>query len=198
MTLWLIDRNQSHYRLTDSFAPAFYVSGPEERLIQLRDAAQRKTTELRTRLTERTDLWLNAARPVLEVSVLRPSNFIGWGRWVHRLDSKLQLYNSDLMVASLYCWEKRLFPLAFVEVEANDDGTVLSIACRDDEWALDYEMPPLKSCRFGYPALRGSIRRTVAARRSKSKWTALAGSLTKRESLRRFNLRDCSNATTPM
>jgi DNA polymerase-2 len=144
MTLWLIDRNQSHYRLTDSFSPAFYVSGPEEHLIQLRDAAQRKTTELRTRFTERTDLWLNAARRVLEVSVLRPSNFIGWGRWVHKLDSKLQLYNSDLMVASLYCWERRLFPLSFVEVEADDEGTVLSIQCRDDEWALDYEMPPLK------------------------------------------------------
>jgi DNA polymerase-2 len=144
MTLWLIDRNQSHYRLTDSFAPAFYVSGPEGRLIQLRDAAQRKTTELRTRFTERTDLWLNAARQVLEVSVLRPSNFIGWGRWVHKLDSKLQLYNSDLMVASLYCWEKRLFPLSFVEVEADHDGKILSIACRDDEWALNYEMPPLK------------------------------------------------------
>jgi len=144
MTLWLIDRNQSHYRLTDSFAPAFYVSGPEERLIQLQDAAQHKTTELRTRFTERTDLWLNAARQVLEVSVLRPSNFIGWGRWVHKLDSKLQLYNSDLMVASLYCWEKRLFPLSFVEVEADDEGKVLSIQCRDDEWALDYEMPPLK------------------------------------------------------
>jgi DNA polymerase II len=144
MTLWLIDRNQSHYRLTDSFAPAFYVSGPEERLIQLQDAAQRKTTELRTRFTERTDLWLNAARQVLEVSVLRPTSFIGWGRWVHKLDSKLQLYNSDLMVASLYCWEKRLFPLSFVEVEADDEGKVLSIACRDDEWAIDYEMPPLK------------------------------------------------------
>jgi DNA polymerase-2 len=144
MTLWLIDRNQSHYRLTDSFAPAFYVSGPQERLAQLRDAAQRKTTELRARFTERTDLWLNAARQVLEVSVLRPSNFIGWGRWVHKLDSKLQLYNSDLMVASLYCWEKRLFPLSFVEVEADHDGKVLSIACRDDEWALNYEMPPLK------------------------------------------------------
>lgn len=140
----MIDRNQSHYRLTDSFAPAFYVSGPEERLNQLRDAAQRKTTELRTRFTDRTDLWLNAARQVLEVSVLRPSNFIGWGRWVHKLDSRLQLYNSDLMVASLYCWEKRLFPLSFVEVEADDEGKVLSIACRDDEWALDYEMPPLK------------------------------------------------------
>src|SRR6202035_4143480 len=48
------------------------------------------------------------------------------------------------MVASLYCWEKRLFPLSFVEVEADDDGKLLSIACRDDEWAVNYELPPLK------------------------------------------------------
>src|SRR5258708_33376161 len=81
MTLWLIDRNQSHYRLTDSFAPAFYVSGSEERLLQLREAAERKTTELRTRFTERTDLWLNASRQVLAVSVLRPPNFTGCVRW---------------------------------------------------------------------------------------------------------------------
>jgi DNA polymerase-2 len=144
MTIWLIDRNQSHYRLTDAFAPAFYVSGDHARLVHLQDGAQRQTTELRTRFTERTDLWLNAPRPVLEVSVLCPTDFTGWGRWVHKFDSRLQLYNSDLMVASLYCWEKRIFPLAFVEVEADDEGRIQSIACRDDEWTLDYEMPPLK------------------------------------------------------
>jgi len=144
MTLWLIDRNQSHYRLTDSFTPAFYVSGDHERLVHLEDAAQRQTKELRTHFTERTDLWLNAPRPVLEVSVLCPTDFMGWGRWVHKLDSRLQLYNSDLMVASLYCWEKRIFPLAFVEVEADEEGRIQSIACCDDEWTLDYEMPPLK------------------------------------------------------
>ena len=144
MTLWLIDRNQSHYRLTDSFAPAFYVSGHLERLVHLQDAARKQTTELRTRFTERTDLWLNAPRPVLEVSVLCPTNFMRWGRWVHTLDSRLQLYNSDLMVASLYCWEKRIFPLAYVEVEADQEGRIHTIECGDDEWTLDYEMPPLK------------------------------------------------------
>ena len=56
----------------------------------------------------------------------------------------LQLYNSDLMVASLYCWEKHIFPLAYVEVETNDEGKIKSIECRDDEWALNSEMPPLK------------------------------------------------------
>jgi hypothetical protein len=78
------------------------------------------------------------------VSVLAPTEFVGWGRWVHRFDSRLQLYNSDLMVASLYCWEKRVFPLAFVEAEADERGRIQAIECRDSEWTLDYEMPPLK------------------------------------------------------
>jgi DNA polymerase II len=144
MTLWLIDRNQKHYRLTDSFAPAFYVSGSEDRLARLHDAAQKQTTELRTQLTERLDLWLNAPRQVLKISVHTPTDFVRSGRWVHLFDSRLQLYNSDLMVASLYCWEKRLFPLAFVEVDADEEGKILAMECRDDEWTLDYEMPPLK------------------------------------------------------
>ena len=144
MTLWLIDRNQAHYRLTDTFTPAFYVSGSDERLAGLQDAAQKQPTKLRARVTERIDLWLNAQRKVLEVSVLCPTEFVGWGRWVHRFDSRLQLYNSDLMVASLYCWEKRVFPLALVEVAADDEGRIQAIECRDSEWTLDYEMPPLK------------------------------------------------------
>jgi hypothetical protein len=48
--------------------------------VHLQDAAQNKTTELRTWFTERTDLWLNAPRQVLEVSVLCPTDFMGWGQ----------------------------------------------------------------------------------------------------------------------
>jgi DNA polymerase-2 len=144
MTLWLIDKNQKHYRLTDSFAPAFYVSGSHDSLARLQEAAQKQTTELSTQLTERIDLWLNAPRQVLKISVHSPIDFVRSGRWVHLFDSRLQLYNSDLMVASLYCWEKNLFPLAYVEVETDDEGRILAIDCRDDEWTLDYEMPPLK------------------------------------------------------
>src|SRR5208283_2647672 len=42
------------------------------------------------------------------------------------------------------CWEKGIFPLAYVEVEANDEGRITVMECQDDEWKLDYEMPPLK------------------------------------------------------
>ena len=99
----------------------------------------------------------------------------------------MQLYNSDLMVASLYCWEKRIFPLAFVEVEADEDGKIQSIVCRDDEWKLDYEMPPLKIMQIRLAGLsridptHGHRRRT-----RKSKWTERAGSSTKPANLPRL------------
>ena len=31
-----------------------------------------------------------------------------------------------------------------VEVEVDEAGKILAIGCRDSEWTLDYEMPPLK------------------------------------------------------
>jgi len=100
------------------------------------------------------------------------------------------------MVASLYCWEKRIFPLAYVEVETDDEGKIQSIECRDDEWALNYEMPPSRSCRFGSPDYRGSIPRTAAAPRSKLKWMGRAGNSTRQANLPRLDLRDWSSDKT--
>ena len=48
------------------------------------------------------------------------------------------------MLASLYCWEKKVFPFAFVEVQADEAGRVQILECRDNEWALDYQIPPLE------------------------------------------------------
>ena len=81
----------------------------------------------------------------------------------------MQLYNSDLMVASLYCWEKRIFPLAFVEVEADEEGKIQSIACRDDEWTLDYEMPPLKIMQIRLAGLVAHRSRAWPPRRSRNR-----------------------------
>lgn len=148
ITLWLIDRNQNHHCLTDLFVPVFYVSGSTDRLARFQRAAVNQETAIRVERAERMDLWLNAPREVFAISVLRPEEFSRWAYWVHRVDSRLELYNSNLMVASLYCWEKRLFPLAYVEVEADEKGKILEIESRDDEWKLNYELPPFKVMRL--------------------------------------------------
>ena len=165
MTLWLIDANQTRHRLIDRFTPVFYVSGPDAVLRRLRGEATRQPHALACRATERVDLWEPAfapkdgatagMRPVLEIEVAHPNEFASWTRWVRQFDSALRLYNSDLMLASLYCWQRGVFPLARVEVEADSEGRVLALECRDDEWAIDYEPPPFEILRVRLGGLKG-------------------------------------------
>jgi DNA polymerase-2 len=143
MTLWLIEANQKRHRLIDRFAPAFYVRGLTASLKRLEQALQRFGADVSSRFTERTDLWENRAVPVLEVTVARPTQFSSWVRWVHRFDSRLLLFDSDLMLESLYCWHHSIFPLARVEAETDAAGNISALECRDDAWSLDYEIPPL-------------------------------------------------------
>ena len=150
MKLWLIEPDQTRRLLIDRFAPSFYVSGPDGVLRRLRDEAARQPHALACRPTERMDLWERRARPVLEIQVAHPNEYISWTRWARRFDPSLRLYNSDLMLASLYCWQRSVFPLARVAAEAGADNRVLALECRDTEWALDYELPPLEILRVRF------------------------------------------------
>src|SRR5579859_8092031 len=121
MTLWVIpqDGDRKRRRLIDrSFTPRFYVHGSEA---QLRRLAQTLTTRAAGRatcaFTERTNIWDGRPLSVLQVSVRYPTQYAALARFVRRSDSSLHLYNSDLMLAPMYCWEKKVFPLAKVELE---------------------------------------------------------------------------------
>jgi DNA polymerase elongation subunit (family B) len=171
MTLWLIPQggSQKRHRLIDpSFKPCFYVHGPEPRLRRLGQALAARA-RLTCTLTERANIWDGQGLRVLQVSVHHPTQFASLARFVRRYDAGLQLYNSDLMLAPRYCWEKGVFPLARVDVEVSEctgspspsgfgmknpsfanpesrvpNPEVRGIECRDDEWAIDYELPPFR------------------------------------------------------
>jgi DNA polymerase elongation subunit (family B) len=161
MTLWMIPSDGGkRLRLVDrAFRPSFFVHGPEARLRRL---AQKISVSVAGRaacaFTERKNIW--DARPlvVLEGSVLHPTEFRSLARWVRRLEPQLTFFNSDLMLEPLYCWEKNVFPFARVEIDVGKpfglprEGEALpyevrAIQCRDDEWAVDYELPPLRVMR---------------------------------------------------
>lgn len=153
MALWLITSEGRRYRLLDrSFAPSFYVAGRERQLSRLSPLLEARAP-VACSFTEKRNLWEDQPLRVLEVCVPHPLQFFGLARLVRRLDSTLQLFNSDLMLAPLYCWQKKVFPLARVEVEveageeARSAGRetlgVKALHCRDDEWVLDFELPPL-------------------------------------------------------
>jgi len=144
MKLWLITPEKTRHLLIDAFAPSFFVSGEHASLETLQSTLATRARGVSSHFTERIDIWERDPLEVLEISVERPSDFSAWARWVHRFDSRLRLYDSDLMLASMYCWRRRIFPLAFIETETDERGRIREIACRDDEWALDYDLPPLE------------------------------------------------------
>jgi DNA polymerase elongation subunit (family B) len=170
MTLWLIPASGSgkRLRLIDrSFRPAFYAHGPEPRLRHLARALAARAPVVCT-LTRREDIWEGRELLVLRIALHHPTQFASLVRFVYRFDPGLRLYNSDLMLAPMYCWEKNVFPLAKVEVEmdrsvaALDERrlvnseepavidrrySILAIESRDDEWAIDFELPPLQIMR---------------------------------------------------
>ena len=171
MTLWLIDANQKRHRLIDrSFTPRFHAHGPEPRLKRLAQALAANGTAggITAQFTERINIWDGRPLRVLEIAVRQPPRFSAVVQYARHADPGLRFYNSDLMLPPLYCWEKRVFPLARVEVEVSQPAEgagpapaawetrprltiapttpaweVRAIECQDDEWSADYELPPL-------------------------------------------------------
>ncbi|MDE3179854.1 MAG: hypothetical protein KGM47_09355, partial [Acidobacteriota bacterium] len=143
MAIWLIGTDRKRHLLIDrSFGPCFYAEGPEPQLGRLAEALKARAA-VSCAFTEKICAWDGRPLRVLEISVHQPSVFQACAGFVRRFDSHLRLYNSDLMLAPLYCWEKRVFPLAKVEVEADEARQILALNCDDDEWAVEYELPPL-------------------------------------------------------
>src|SRR5579859_1749828 len=121
MTLWVIpqDGDRKRRRLIDrSFTPRFYVHGSEAQLRRLAQTlAQSEAGRATCAFTERMNIWDGRPLNVLQISVRYPTQYVALARFVRRSDSSLHLYNSDLMLAPVYCWEKNVFPLAKVELE---------------------------------------------------------------------------------
>jgi DNA polymerase elongation subunit (family B) len=123
MIVWLIEPGQQkRRRLVDrSFRPCFYVQGPERQLARVAEALTARAA-VSCALTERQNIWDRRMLRVLQVTAHHPTLFAPLARFVRRFDSSLTLYDSDLMLASMYCWEKNVFPLARVEIEASLAG----------------------------------------------------------------------------
>ncbi len=164
--MWLIEPNQKRRRLIDrSFRPCFYVQGPEKQLTRLAETLTARAA-VACALTERQNIWDRRMLRVLQVAVHHPTLFAPLARFTRRFDNSLTLYDSDLMLASMYCWEKNVFPLARVEIEACSGGftpplpgwrgkpaatsttEIHCITCRDDEWLTVYERPPVRTMRL--------------------------------------------------
>ena len=159
MVLWVIDsRSTERIRLLDRYAPGFCVGGTPSELRQLEAWLKRSPLgagHLCFAYDSYQDLWSGRWQTVGVVRVDRPTEFPRVVRqvqsWVAQGHHRVELYNADLVLAAQYCYEKGLFPLArcWFEWEREAAGSPVAYLrhceVRDDPWATDYDLPPLRT-----------------------------------------------------
>jgi len=141
MRVWVIDREGRHRHFLDPWLAALYVSGDESRLSRALAFLRRAPFPTRAAAVERTDLFSGKAVPVLEVRVpplLR-------GRAAGELKRMgLTLHSADIHLVQQYHYDRGHFPLARCRFSV-EDARLAGWELQDDPWAVDYELPPLRT-----------------------------------------------------
>jgi DNA polymerase-2 len=133
MRLWVIDRGGHWRQFIDPWRAAFYVEGRPNL------PSYASTTEV-----ERQELFSGQTIRVLEVRVppRRRDKLVA-----ALIAQGHSLYSADIHPVQAYHYDRGHFPLAGC-LFTTDDGTLLNCELRDDPWAIDYELPPLKIMRL--------------------------------------------------
>ncbi|MCJ7512610.1 MAG: hypothetical protein MUO23_06520 [Anaerolineales bacterium] len=143
MCLWLIDAEGRIHALSDTFAPVFYVRGPQAGLRALCQHLRARRAPVELRRTERRDLFLDQEVEVLAVSVRNPGQLPLLFRQAADAFPNLTYYDADISLPQRYVLARSLFPLAYCAAE-HDHGRLRRIEALDTPWDVEYRLPPLR------------------------------------------------------
>ncbi len=147
MRVWVVLPDGRHAHFLDPWRAPFVVDGAHSEIARAILAAAGTPMDLSRR--EGAELYDERLRPVLEARVPPPCH----GPLVKKLKrAGVTLYNADIHPVQHYHYERGHFPLAFCGFEV-EGGRLLSHELRDDPWATDYALPPLRALHL---ALAGS------------------------------------------
>jgi len=145
VAVWIISENGERVRLTDKFQPKIYVSGKQEDIERL--ASQFFSSQavaawnFAYKYAHPTDI---EKSKVLEVALKDCRRTSSFTRSILIKGDYLQyeVHNCDLHGDRAYLFSHDLFPLAFMEVEAEKTG--LKYTLLDSVESTDYAIPPLR------------------------------------------------------
>ena len=173
MVLWWITEAGERLRLEDPFTPAFYAEGrPEDLQALMEDLRARPFDKLAPSGVEglragfepvkRWDLFRRERIEVLKIVLADLNQYPRLPDRLFLRYPRLLFWNCGMHLAQLYCYERQLFPLAFCRI-GHEGGVLKSAECRDDPWAMEYALPPLRrmELRGTGPAGRFSRRLTT-------------------------------------
>jgi DNA polymerase-2 len=145
VSLWVLDEGGVMHALVDPWQPRLFAKEG----VKLARFLFRNRIPITERVTERTDFFTYQKITVREIRVTNPLLYNDFVNRIQEVEN-LDLFNCDIHPVQAYHYERRHFPLAFGEFEADSSGTLRSFLLHDSPWELDYAWPPL---RFAYLSL---------------------------------------------
>ena len=146
--VWLKLENGEAVRLVDDWSPSIFIGTDAKSDFDVPLQLLRRDFAW-TRMVRRRERVSNAGESEVVEAKLRDAKKAQQvaGR-IERLGpfGTFRLYNADVPPGQSYLYEHDLFPLAFCEVE--QAGGRLRWELRDDVWAYDYALPPLRKVKL--------------------------------------------------
>ncbi len=147
MRVWVLDRQGCPHSFLDPWRPCFFLEGDRTQIRKAGELFRRAPWPVTAEWTHRNELFSGETRAVLQVRV-EPT---AYQKLIARLRG-LRLYNADIHLVQAWHYERGHFPTALCRFDVKD-GRLQAWELADDPWALDYELPPLRSAHL---ALAGS------------------------------------------
>ncbi|MDD5629690.1 MAG: DNA polymerase domain-containing protein [Elusimicrobia bacterium] len=149
MRVWVIDGRGEHHDFLDAWSPCFYISGGKAELAAALSFLRGRPFPVSVRPVERRELFSGRVLAVLKVRVPSPA----YAKLAEPLrQAGVSLFDADIHPVQAYHYERGHFPLARCAFEV-EGSRLRGWELRDDPWAIDYELPPL---RVAHLALAGS------------------------------------------
>ena len=142
--IWLLREDGKRYRLTQPFETIFYVSGDEERLMNIRDDLQQRDFPPKVTFLTRRDLY-KGMLPVLGIQVDNPIAQQKLFQHMRKTFKWVLYFDAEIPFPIRYGVAKKVFPMTRCHVQIDDQYQILEIEVLDSPWDIVYELPPLRS-----------------------------------------------------
>ncbi len=143
VTLWFIDREGRKYSCFRRYRPSFFLHVNDQDAKRLESLSIRCPVEVSLVRATRKEIYSGNTLTVTQVYVHDTMRFKEAVWYFERFFPHFAFYDSDILVAQLFLYETRLFPLALGEYEIDETGELAQWKVSDSGADVDYELPPL-------------------------------------------------------
>jgi DNA polymerase II len=142
ITLWLIDENGDKHRCFRKFTPSFFLHLNDPDARRAENLGARCPLPVTLTRTTKTEIYSGDSLDVLEVHAHDSTRFRDVVWYYERFFPHFAFFNSDVLVAQLFLYATKLFPLALGEYEIDEQGELVGWVLNDSREATEYALPP--------------------------------------------------------